>query len=459
MAIAKSGAVLLWLPAGVALAALLVFGYEIWPGIWLGAFAMSLTMIGSVTIGIVVGCGNTLEALAAAYLINRFANGRNAVDSTKNIFKFAIFAGVVSSTVGATIGVASLVLGGLASSAYSGPIWLTWWMSDGLGAILAAPFITLLWASQSGEHWNWTRFLEAVGVIASVVAVGLIVFGGFFASGNRRYPLEFVCVPFLVWAAFKFGQREASAATLALSITAAWATLHPLNFSLEEPSTESILMLQIFLSVMAVFTMTLAAAFSERRRVEEQARFLAASDPLTGLGNYRNLFDALNSEIKRSDRTRRPFAFLLMDMDGLKQINDQHGHLAGDRALCRLAQVLQSQCRELDTAARYGGDEFALVIPEAGADAALRVATRIHARLAGDGEFPRISVSIGMAVFPQDGKSIDTLLLAADRDLYDLKVRPISEVGSRKFRASRSKGLAIPGFGQIKSQTRGSAVS
>jgi diguanylate cyclase (GGDEF)-like protein len=177
------------------------------------------------------------------------------------------------------------------------------------------------------------------------------------------------------------------------------------------------------------------------------------------LGNYRNLFDALNSEIKRSDRTRRPFAFLLMDMDGLKQINDQHGHLAGDRALCRLAQVLQSQCRELDTAARYGGDEFALVIPEAGADAALRVATRIHARLAGDGEFPRISVSIGMAVFPQDGKSIDTLLLAADRDLYDLKVRPISEVGSRKFRASRSKGLAIPGFGQIKSQTRGSAVS
>jgi diguanylate cyclase (GGDEF)-like protein len=124
-----------------------------------------------------------------------------------------------------------------------------------------------------------------------------------------------------------------------------------------------------------------------------------------------------------------------------------------------LAQVLQLQCRELDTAARYGGDEFALVIPEAGADAARRVAARIHERLASDGEFPRISVSIGSAVFPKDGRSIDTLLLAADRDLYDLKVRPIAQVGSRKSGASRSIGHAISDFGQIKSQTRESAVS
>ena len=459
VATAPSGVALLWLPAGVALAALLVFGYEIWPGIWLGAFAVSMTTIGSVTVGIVVGCGNTLEAVAATYLIHRFANDRKAVDSTKDIFKFAIFAGPLSSIVGATIGVVNLVLSGFASLANSGSLWLSWWMSDVLGVILAAPFIVFLCAAQSEQRWNWTRFLEGIGLIASVAAVGMIVFGGFFASGNQRYPLEFVCIPFLVWAAFRFGQFEASAAAFALSITAVWATLHPIASVVGDLRAESLLMLQIFLCVMTVFTMTMAAAFSERRRAEEKARFLAASDPLTGLGNYRNLFDALNAEIKRSNRTRRPFAFLLMDMDGLKQINDEHGHLAGDRALCRLAKVLQLQCRELDTAARYGGDEFALVIPEAGAEAALRVATRIHARLAGDGEIPRISVSIGTAVFPQNGKSIDTLLLAADRDLYDLKVQPIVEVGSRKFRANRAMGSANPVFGHIKSQTRGSAAS
>jgi diguanylate cyclase (GGDEF)-like protein/PAS domain S-box-containing protein len=163
---------------------------------------------------------------------------------------------------------------------------------------------------------------------------------------------------------------------------------------------------------------------TERKLAEEQIRQLALTDPLTGLANYRRLFDALDSEIKRCARTGRPFAVLLLDLDGLKKLNDDHGHQEGSRALGRVANILRIQCRAIDTAARYGGDEFVVVLPETGCEAARQVAQRISEASRNDGEVPSISVSVGTALFPQDGKSIDELLAAADRALYREKRSP-----------------------------------
>ena len=112
-----------------------------------------------------------------------------------------------------------------------------------------------------------------------------------------------------------------------------------------------------------------------------------------------------------------------MDLDGLKQINDRHGHLVGSRAICRLGNVLRLHCRAIDTAARYGGDEFALVLPEAGAEAADSVGRRICERLATDGEKPRVTVSVGAAVFPRTAKPWRNCSIAADQALYGMKHR------------------------------------
>jgi len=157
---------------------------------------------------------------------------------------------------------------------------------------------------------------------------------------------------------------------------------------------------------------------TERKTAEEQIRRLALTDPLTGLANYRRLLEALKSEITRCNRTARSFALLLLDLDGLKTINDAHGHQAGSRALSRVANILRTHCRSMDTIARYGGDEFVIVLPETGGEAARQVAQRISKGSRDDSEKPPISVSVGIALFPHDGRTLDELLAAADRALY-----------------------------------------
>jgi diguanylate cyclase (GGDEF)-like protein/PAS domain S-box-containing protein len=170
---------------------------------------------------------------------------------------------------------------------------------------------------------------------------------------------------------------------------------------------------------------------TEQRTLEDQLRHQALSDSLTGLANHRRLFEVLHAEICRTKRTGREFSLLLLDLDGLKSINDQFGHAVGSRALCRLAEIVADCCRSVDTAARHGGDEFALVLPETGATAAELVGQRICDLLAQDTEVPELSVSVGVAGYPSDAETIGTLLYAADRALYAVKAtRPGSRLSA-----------------------------
>ena len=118
-------------------------------------------------------------------------------------------------------------------------------------------------------------------------------------------------------------------------------------------------------------------------------------------------------------------------MDGLKRINDRYGHMIGSQALCRLADVLSSTCRGIDTPARFGGDEFAVVLPETNARKAHQVARRICESVASDANGPRFSVSVGVAVYPHDGDTIERLLREADSALYAMKQQRTPAAPSR----------------------------
>jgi len=180
------------------------------------------------------------------------------------------------------------------------------------------------------------------------------------------------------------------------------------------------------LSKTASYVVMLLGALLDQARLFDQVRTLAVSDSLTGLANYRRLLSVIEAELDRSRRTQRPFSVVLFDMDGLKAINDQYGHLTGSRALVRLGKILRNHCRAIDTAARYGGDEFAIVFPEADSDIATRIVNRIHEKMSSEAEAPLLSASAGTASYPADGDTPEKLLAAADRALYRMKHRSSS---------------------------------
>lgn len=190
------------------------------------------------------------------------------------------------------------------------------------------------------------------------------------------------------------------------------------------------------------YAVVLGGALVDNAKLFDQVSRLAISDPLTGLANYRRLLEVMELELQRAQRTGRGFAVLLLDLDGLKKINDNHGHLIGSQALKRLAHVLRMHCRGMDTAARYGGDEFALVLPEAEEIVALQVTDRIRKRLWEDGQEPQVSVSAGVAIYPRDGFSIEKLLNAADEALYSMKAAKSSSAanGVLQGQAHRERG-------------------
>jgi diguanylate cyclase (GGDEF)-like protein len=423
LAFVHPSATAVWPCTGIALGAFLIFGYRVWPAIFVGAFLANVTTAGSVATSLGIAVGNTLEGVVGCYLVTRFAGGQHVFQRAHDILKFGVLAGMVSTVVSATIGVTTLCLGGFASWSMYGSIWSTWWLGDAAGAMVVTPLL-LLWRENPRLDWTREQIAELALLFLGLFFTGWVVFGGGFRSELKNYPLDYLCLPFPVWAAFRFGRRKAATAVCVLTGIATWGTMHGFGPFARDSQNTSLLLLQEFVGIVALTTLALAAEVTDRKRAEDQVRHLAVSDPLTGLANYRRLLEALDSEVKRYGRTERHFAILLLDLDALKKINDTHGHLVGSRALCRLANVLRLHSREIDTAARYGGDEFVLLLPETEWPAAQSVAQRISGRLACDAEEPPVSVSIGIAMFPQDGNTVADLFEAADRALYSEKRNP-----------------------------------
>jgi len=158
----------------------------------------------------------------------------------------------------------------------------------------------------------------------------------------------------------------------------------------------------------------------------EEASRLAITDPLTGLYNYRFTNDVLKKRLSEARRRRRPFSVIMADVDGLQAINERHGRTVGDDVLKQFARCLASCVRLSDVVARYGGDEFIVLLPETQLGDALMLAERMaHAFATRDWERPvedlELSASMGCAAFPESGSNAQMLLKAADAALYQAK--------------------------------------
>jgi signal transduction histidine kinase/ActR/RegA family two-component response regulator len=326
-----------WPSAGIALAAILFFGYRVWPGIFVGAFLVNITNAGDVATSLAIATGNTLEALAGAWMVIRFARGKNFCDRPQDVFKFALIA-ATSTIISSSFGVTSLALAGFADWTHYGAIWLTWWLGDVTGDLVFTPLV-VLWIVGSRRGWRKKEATEVGVLFLLLVLLSSVVFGGWLQISSQNYPITFICGPIVIWMAFRFRPLETANGIFILSVIAVWGTLHGFGPFVRETENQSLVALQLWIAVLTITAMALSAGMAERRRVEEELQqqksmvetanrtkdhFLAmlSHELRTPLTPVISALESLKTEPTQTEDTRASLAMIRRNIDLETQLID-----------------------------------------------------------------------------------------------------------------------------------------
>ncbi len=432
-AIPPGYATAVWPPSGIALAALLLVGNRIWPGIWLGAALVNITVQSSVPAAALMATGNTLEPLVGAMLVRRYLGTPHELERGEDVLRFVVVA-ILSATVAATVAAVPLALVHSLSLPELYWNWWTWWQGDTMGIVLVTPLI-LSWRARERQSWSPQKAAEGASLAAVLPLTTYAIFSDGAASYMPSLPLTFLVLPFVMWAAIRFRQREVTTLIAAVCAIAIYFTVKGRGPFAAESLNASLLLLLAFMSTVAVTGLVLNAVVGERGRAMaslsealREIREQATTDPLTGLYNRRFLQDYLPRELARARRRGSPLAILMIDLDHFKhhfkRVNDISGHAAGDSVLTKFGALLKRHIRTSDVACRYGGEEFVLVLPETPLDSARSKAEQIRASVERDrNALPGVTASLGVALFPDHATDPDALTHAADRAMYEAKAR------------------------------------
>ncbi|HWR65164.1 MAG TPA: MASE1 domain-containing protein [Bellilinea sp.] len=267
MAYVQSNTSPVWPPTGIAIAALLLFGWQLWPAITLGVLLGSLLTGAPLTLAIGMAIGNTLEALAVVFLLRRFGSFHPNLERIRDVISL-VMAALAGTVISATFGALSLLSIDNSLTSAFWQIWATWWIGDFLGALVVGPFF-LVWGSSLPEKFTRKRQLEAIIVFAVLALVTWYVFFTPQISGIAHRALLYVVFPFTIWAALRTGQRGAAAAIVIVSGIAIWGTTLGYGPFADTPTNDSLILLQTFMAVVALTSLILAAATTERHSASE----------------------------------------------------------------------------------------------------------------------------------------------------------------------------------------------
>jgi len=404
-------------------------------GAWLPVLAGAVTLILSAVLrGLPISLGpgafaqlqltsGILAITFAAAAFVRFRGTRERLPLILAVAFVVVGVALVSSSLGASALSQADLHAGLRDP-------MTWVIGRTLLAILLVAALTV----EKWRAWsrNLTRDVAAATVLAVFVSILLSLAHRYLPSAlvvqpGRLFPRPGNLVPaalFLLAALFYQRRLREHAALFDLSIY--FAAVINLCCSIAAAQSDRGLDATFVLAAVlqfAGYSVILGGTLLDNIHLFRDIQRLAMTDAVTGLSNYRHLIESLEAEIQRTSRTGRAFALLVFDLDGLKKINDRFGHQVGTGALRRVAEALHSHSRAVDTAARHGGDEFALILPETDEHGAQEALTRICDRVARDPQQPPLSVSAGWAMYPRDGSTAVALLDAADRPLYRMKAQ------------------------------------
>jgi diguanylate cyclase (GGDEF)-like protein len=249
-------------PSGLALAVLLIFGYQLWPGIFIGAFLLNLSTGVPVWVSLLMSAGNAIEALAGVWLLGRMPYFQNSLQRLADAFGLIFLAALSSTLVGSIIGTVSLYLGGILSLQSIGITWVTWWLGDAIGILIVAPFI-LSWVSVKTAKAVFEKVAEFIFLVITASLAGFLIFSGVFH-------FTYFILPFLIWSSFSFGQRGSSLVVMIFSVFALWNTLNGVGPFSTYSSYEGLMNVGSFLMIISCTGMVLSAAIAERKQAHEK---------------------------------------------------------------------------------------------------------------------------------------------------------------------------------------------
>jgi signal transduction histidine kinase len=263
-------ATLVWAPTGIAIAALLLFGYRLSPAIFVGAFLANLWTGASVLAALGIACGNTLEAVAATAILSRTPGFRLGLDRLEDVASFIVLAAGLCTAISATIGVSTLFLAGTITPSQIAITWRAWWLGDLVGALVVAPML-LVWLSQRPLALQRGQATEGMVLLLMLISISLYVFGQD-TLGGHSLEQTYLVFPALIFAAVRFGQRGAVTAAFATTVVAVWGTVSGHGPFARPVLSQGLFALQTFIAVATATFLVLGASVAEQRRTEDWLR-------------------------------------------------------------------------------------------------------------------------------------------------------------------------------------------
>ncbi|MBI4049601.1 MAG: EAL domain-containing protein [Candidatus Doudnabacteria bacterium] len=409
---------------GVALASLLIFGYRLWPGILIGAFAANAVTNEPILTAVGIAASNTATALFGAYLLKEKLGFRNSLGRIRDVVALAVGGAFISPLISSVLGVVNLAVSKIILWPDIVEVWLTWWMGDVAGLLIFTPLVLVL-ANKEYLAYIRSRSLEAGLFFASLVLVVSVIF--LRPTTGLAAPYAYLVLPFIVWAAFRLKSIGAATANFVIAWLGVWGTVVGRGPFQSNGSVETNLMLLlVYLFVFAVTCLLMAVIIEERQQIIKKNYHQFYHDSLTGLPNRFYFFEEANFVLKQAGASSAAYALLKIDLDRFKTLNDSLGYEAGDRLMKLAAKRIKNALTANTFFARSESDEFLVFLPETkNGEQAITSATMILESLkkpfALDEHEVYITASIGISSFPSDGSDASGLLASAKTAVQQAK--------------------------------------